>query len=144
MNKKFWWIGGICAAVIVAIVAIAVLKDDSPENWIGKKYKKVSAGTYHSGKAPKAVAAEIGRKHKPIDTVDSLGRSGGGLFLRYPDLVVGVLPDGTGSRITVDDPDSGYRRYHSHVGVLWIAPGSHGWTSGGAASFRGGGPGSGK
>ncbi|QXJ24520.1 DUF4247 domain-containing protein [Actinomadura graeca] len=147
MSRKFWVIGGISAAVIAAIVLVAVLKDDgSPQKWISKKYSRIGVDTYRSPKAPAAVAAEIDKKHKAIDRVDDLVALGalGGIFMRYPKLVVGVLPDGTGSRITVDTPSGGYGRYHSHVGGRWSSPGTNGWNSSGIASFRGGGPGSGK
>ncbi|WP_192810136.1 DUF4247 domain-containing protein [Actinomadura rudentiformis] len=76
--------------------------------------------------------------------VSMVAAAQGGIFLQYPKTVVGILPDGAGSRITVDDPDSGYRRYHSYVGTRWTSPGSGGWNRNGTASFRGGGPGSGK
>ncbi|TDD95679.1 DUF4247 domain-containing protein [Actinomadura rubrisoli] len=141
-------IGGVSAAVIAAVVLVAVLKDGdgSPSKWISKKYSRVSSGVYRSPKPPQAVAKEINKKHKAIDRVDDLAAmgAGGGVFLRYPKLVVGVLPDGSGSRITVDTPSGGYSRYHSHVGGRWSSPGSNGWNSSGIASFRGGGPGSGK
>jgi hypothetical protein len=147
VNRKYWVIGSVSAAVVVVIVLVAVaLRDGSPDKWIADKYSRAAAGAYRSPKSPRAVAGEISRKFKPIDRVDDLTSLGsrGGVFLRYPKLVVGVLPDGTGSRITVDRPSSGYSRYHSHVSRYWSSPGSDGWTSSGAASFRGGGSGSGK
>ncbi|WP_242614187.1 DUF4247 domain-containing protein [Actinomadura roseirufa] len=147
MKTRYWVIGGVSAAVIAVIVLVAALKDDgSPSKWIAKKYTRTAAGTYRSGKPPRAVAAEINKKHKAIDRVDDLATMGGngGIFLRYPKLVVGVLPDGTGSRITVDGSSGGYHRYHSHVGGYWSSPGTNGWNSRGVSSFRGGGPGSGK
>ncbi|MUN39811.1 DUF4247 domain-containing protein [Actinomadura litoris] len=148
MNRKYWVIGGISAAVVAAIVLVATLRHGggSPQKWIAKKYSQTGVGTYRSPKPPPAVAAEINKKHKAIDRVDDLARLGpqGGIFMRYPKLVVGVLPDGTGSRITVDTPSSGYGRYHSHVGGYWASPGTNGWNSRGVGSFRGGGPGSGK
>ncbi|MFG2005821.1 DUF4247 domain-containing protein [Spirillospora sp. NPDC048911] len=167
MNRK-WLIGGVVAAVIGAIVLVAVLikGDDDPNGWIAKKYSKLSSGTYRSGNTPQKVAGDIAKKFKPIDRVDALSLAagtgvpatpisftgtplnaaapGGGIFLQYPKTVVGILPDGAGSRITVDGPDSGYRRYHSYVGTRWTTPGSGGWNRSGTASFRGGGPGSGK
>ncbi|MFD0683280.1 DUF4247 domain-containing protein [Actinomadura fibrosa] len=149
MRTRYWVIGGVSAAVIAAIVLVAVLKDgggSSPRSWISKKYSRVSSGVYRSPKPPRTVANEINKKHKAIDRVDDLATMGaaGGVYLRYPKLVVGVLPDGTGSRITVDDPSHGYNRYHSHVGGRWSSPGSNGWNGSGIATFRGGGPGSGK
>lgn len=137
-------IGGVLAAVL-AVPALGGC-GTSNRDWIADKYPRIAPDTYRSSKAPQAVASEITRKFKPIDRVDDLGTRGtaGGIFLQYPKLVVGVLPNGSGSRITVDAPRRGYSRYHSHVGGVWMTPGSKGWTSSGVASFRGGGPGSGK
>jgi hypothetical protein len=61
-----------------------------------------------------------------------------GVFLRYSDDVVSVVPQSGGSRIIVDDEDSGYRRNYLFVGGFW------GTFSGRGQGFRGGGPGSGK
>ncbi|TQM67708.1 uncharacterized protein DUF4247 [Actinomadura hallensis] len=144
MNSRHRLIGGALAAVLM-VPALGAC-GNAQRNWISDRYSKVGSDTYRSPKAPPVVATEIGRKFRPIDRVDSMATRGpaGGIFLRYPKLVVGVLPDGTGSRITVDSPRRGYSRYYSHVGGVWMRPGSNGWTSSGAASFRGGGPGSGK
>ncbi|XRQ11877.1 DUF4247 domain-containing protein [Actinomadura welshii] len=144
VNSRHRMIGGVLAAVL-AVLALGGC-GTSNEDWIADKYSRIGSDTYRSSKAPQAVASEISRKFRPIDRVDDMATRGaaGGIFLQYPKLVVGVLPDGSGSRITVDDPRRGYSRYHSHVGGIWLSPGSNGWTSGGAASFRGGGPGSGK
>lgn len=147
MRTRYWMIGGLSAAVIGAIVLAATFRGgDSPSKWISKKYSRVAAGVYRSPKPPRTVATEIDKKYMAIDSVDDLAAMGarGGVYLRYPKLVVGVLPDGTGSRITVDSPSSGYHRYHSHVGGRWSIPGGNGWNSSGIASFRGGGPGAGK
>ncbi|GAA2603283.1 DUF4247 domain-containing protein [Actinomadura fulvescens] len=166
MNRK-WLIGGVVAAVIGAVVLIAVLVkgDGDPAGWIAKKYSRVSLDTYRSSSSPQKVASEIAKKFKPIDRVDSIALAAsaaplssaggrglpvsaeapqGGIFLQYPKTVVGVLPDGAGTRITIDGADAGYRRYHSYVGTHWTSPGTRGWNRNGTASFRGGGPGSGK
>ncbi|TDD76681.1 DUF4247 domain-containing protein [Actinomadura darangshiensis] len=135
-------------AVVAAVVTATALSGcgQSQKSWLGDKYTKMGSGQFRSPKPPQTVAGEIGRKFKPIDRVSGMTTvgSGGGIFLRYPKLVVGVLPNGPGSRITLDNARSGYNRYHSYVGNRWSRPGSGGWTSSGAASFRGGGPGSGK
>lgn len=137
-------IGGVSAAALTVLALGGC--GTSKESWIADKYSKVGSDTFRSSKAPPAVATEINKKFKSIDRVDDRATRGaaGGIFLRYPKLVVGILPSGTGSRITVDDPRRGYNRYYSHVSGRWARPGSNGWTSSGAASFRGGGPGSGK
>ncbi|MFI0483738.1 DUF4247 domain-containing protein [Actinomadura sp. 9N215] len=144
MNSRHRMIGGVCA-VLLTVLALGGCGSTSKESWIKGKYKK-SGTDYRSPKAPPAVATEINKKFKAIDRVDSMATRGaaGGIFLRYPKLVVGVLPSGTGSQITLSSPSLGYNRYYSHVSGFWARPGSGGWTNGGAASFRGGGPGSGK
>lgn len=139
----------IAAAVVIALIAlVAVLVTrGSVDRWIAKRYHRVTSGVYTSPKPPQRVSAEITKKFKAINRVDdlaTLGPGAGGIFLQYPKTMVGVLAQGTGSRITVDVPSSGYNRYHSHVGGHWSSPGSNGWNSNGMASFRGGGPGSGK
>lgn len=144
MNSRYRVAGAVVAAAVTATALGGCGK--SQESWLGDKYTKTGTGTYRSSKAPPAVASEISRKFKPIDRVNDMTTLGsrGGIFMRYPKLVIGVLPNGTGSRITLDTARSGYSRYYSHVGPRWSRPGSGGWTSSGAASFRGGGPGSGK
>lgn len=144
MNSRKRVAGAVAAAALTTVALGGC--GQSPSSWIGDKYTRAGADTYRSSKAPTTVASEISRKFRPIDRVDDMATKGaaGDIFLRYPKLVVGVLPDGAGSRITVDKPRRGYNRYYSHVGGRWASPGSNGWTSSGAASFRGGGPGSGK
>ncbi|MGI5203919.1 DUF4247 domain-containing protein [Spirillospora sp. CA-108201] len=144
MNSRYRVAGAVVAAALTATALGGCGKSQS--SWIADKYSRTGPDTYQSPKAPQKVASEIGRKFRPIDRVDDLATMGanGGIFMRYPKLVVGVLPNGTGSRITVDGARRGYGRHYSHVSGLWSSPGSNGWTSRGAASFRGGGPGSGK
>lgn len=144
MNRTYRAVVGVLAAALLALALTGC--GASQSSWIAKKYHRVGTNTYQSSLPPQAVAAAINRKFKAIDRVDDLATLGsqGGIFLRYPKLVVGVTPYGPGSRITVDKPSGGYNRYYSHVGRRWSAPGSNGWNSHGIPSFRGGGPGSGK
>ncbi|MEU5993225.1 DUF4247 domain-containing protein [Spirillospora sp. NPDC047418] len=144
MSSRRRTVGAVAAAALTTMALGAC--GQSQSSWIGDKYTRMGSDTYRSSKAPGTVASEISRKFKPIDRVNDMATKGaaGGIFLRYPKLVVGVLPNGAGSRITVDRPRSGYNRYYSHIGGHWASPGSNGWNSRGAASFRGGGPGSGK
>ncbi|MES9538178.1 DUF4247 domain-containing protein [Actinomadura sp. NPDC000600] len=144
VNNRYRVAGAVVAATLTATALSGC--GQSQSSWIADKYSRDGVGAYRSPKPPRTVASEIGRKFKPIDRVDDMATRGpnGGIFMRYPKLVVGVLPNGTGSRITVDNPRSGYSRHYTHVAGRWSSPGSNGWTSRGAASFRGGGPGSGK
>ena len=62
-----------------------------------------------------------------------------GHFLRYDDDIVTVTPEGDGgSRIQIDDEQTGYRHGFVYLGGWW------GSYSGPAEGFRGGGPGGGK
>jgi hypothetical protein len=80
-------------------------------------------------------AEEIADAVKPADERTTPA----GHFLRYDDDIVTVSPEaGGGSRIIVDDEETGYRRGFVYLGGWW------GSFSGPAESFRGGGPGGGK
>ncbi|TDC78214.1 DUF4247 domain-containing protein [Actinomadura sp. 7K507] len=144
VNSRYRVAGAVAAATLT-VTALGGC-GTSNRDWIADKYSRTGPDTYRASKAPQAVSSEISRKFRPIDTVNSMGTRGaaGGIFMRYPKLVVGILPNGSGSRITLDSPRRGYSRYGTHVAGVWRSPGSNGWTSSGAASFRGGGPGSGK
>ncbi len=77
-------------------------------------------------------AEEIADAVKPADERTTPA----GHFLRYDDDIVTVSPEaGGGSRIIVDDEETGYRRGFVYLGGWW------GSFSGPAESFRGGGPG---
>jgi hypothetical protein len=131
--KKFYIGGGVLAGLGVLVLLIALLAGDSPGKWIAKNYTRTSAGTFRASQPPSQVAARIAGKFRPADRV----YASTGQFLRYSDEIVAVLADGAGSRITVDDPDRGYRRYYNYVGTRW-------GVGGRISDYRGGGPGSGK
>ena len=83
-------------------------------------------------KSPSQVAKEITDAWKPADQyVD-----GSGVYLRYDDDSVVILPIAAGSVILLERMTTAYPRYHSTVGRHW------GWGRG--STVRGGGPGSGK
>ncbi|WP_019629553.1 DUF4247 domain-containing protein [Actinomadura atramentaria] len=127
--------GSLISGLGAVIVAVALLAGGaSAGSYIKSHYSRIGVGTYRSPSPPAVVAAQIIRKNRPYDRAYDPG----GIFLRYRSEVVGILPDGTGSRITVEDPERGYRHYHSSVGGRW------GGVGGRASTFRGGGPGSGK
>lgn len=126
---------GLLASLGAVVLLIALFGGKtSPRGHIMKNYKKVSSGTYQSSKTPLRVSREIVGKYRTKDRVYTPS----GVFLRYHNVVVGILPEGRGSRITLDRPARGYARYHSYVGGTW------GGTGGRSSSFRGGGPGEGK
>lgn len=88
-----------------------------------------------STKPPTETAKDIADARKPGDR--RLTESG--VFLRYADDYVGVVPDGKGgSRILVDDERRGYSHFYPFIGGYWGSYSRRG------ESFRGGGPGGGK
>jgi hypothetical protein len=89
---------------------------------------------FKSSKTVSKTARDIADAHKPAERRTTPE----GAFLRYSDDIVSVLPVAGGSRILVDDEDTGYRRNYFFVGGFW------GRYSGPGESFRGGGPGVGK
>jgi hypothetical protein len=89
---------------------------------------------YLSGDSVSVTARDITKSQKPADRRTTPE----GAFLRYSDDIVSILPQGGGSRILIDDQDTGYRRNYFFVGGFW------GRYSGAGESFRGGGPGVGK
>ncbi|GAA2075901.1 DUF4247 domain-containing protein [Actinomadura alba] len=134
--KKWYIAGGLVAGLgVIALVGALVSGGSSPRGWIAKNYTRTAADTFRASGMPTKVASDISRKHRPADRIYDPS----GVFLRYPKVIVAVLPDGVqGSRITVDDADRGFRRYYSYVGARWGGP------DGRISSFRGGGPGAGK
>ncbi|MFC5749461.1 DUF4247 domain-containing protein [Actinomadura rugatobispora] len=128
-------IGSLVLAGLGAIVLLIALfaGRTSPRGWIPDTYTRVADDTYASQRPPLTVSREILRRFETDERVYTPN----GVFLRYHNAVVGILPDGRGSRITLDTPDRGYARYHSSVGGHWGGPGGR------ASSFRGGGPGEG-
>lgn len=106
--------------------------NDVPAGWIRNEYGGSGAGYVDRSDTTSAVADEIHGHTSARDRTSD----GGMVFLRYRDDIVSVTPHQNGSRIEIDDYDSGYRRWKSHIGSVWPDPDSSG--------FRGGGPGSGK
>jgi hypothetical protein len=111
----------------------------SPRGYVKDRYTRAAsqdigqqAMAYTSRKSPSAVAAEVTKAWKPADQyVD-----GSGVYLRYDDDSVVILPTAAGSLILLERMTTAYPRYRSTVGNSW------GWGRG--TTVRGGGPGSGK
>lgn len=126
--------GGILTLIGAFILMMTVRGDaDSPRDWIAERFQ-ASGGGYRSGEPPIRTADRIIRRSRPVDRAYDPA----GVFLRYPGAVVAVLPAAAGSLIYVDDPERGYRRWHTYVDGRWGGP------AGRASLFRGGGPGDGK
>ena len=104
-----------------------------PEEKLDERAKPTKV--YASTDTVTETAKDIAKAHKPAERRTAPE----GVFLRYSDDIVSILPMAAGaSRILVDDDNTGYRRNYFFVGGFW------GRYSGPSESFRGGGPGAGK
>ncbi len=136
-----WFVVGIALALVGVLVAgwATVYGNFSVRGYVADKYQRSASNdigsdavAYTSGSTPTAVAAQIRKAWDPADEVVDAS----GVYLRYADDAVVILPAAVGSLILVEDVDSAHRRHSSHVSGYW------GWGRG--TSLRGGGPGSGK
>jgi uncharacterized protein YycO len=141
VTYRRWFIVGVALALIGLLVAgVATLYGNfSPRGYVSDTFGRATAHdigddaeAYTSGKVPSQVAEEITGAWEPADEyVD-----GSGVYLRYADDAVVILPLAAGSLILVENVRTAYPRYYNHVGGYW------GWGRG--ANVRGGGPGAGK
>ncbi|MER7416759.1 DUF4247 domain-containing protein [Micromonospora peucetia] len=141
MTYRRWFVVGVAFAVIGALVAAFAIfyGNFSPRGYVEDRYSRAasrdiggSAVAYTSTRSPSLVAKEVTDAWQPADQyVD-----GSGVYLRYDDDSVVILPIAAGSVILLERMSSAYPRYHSTVGSHW------GWGRG--STVRGGGPGSGK
>ncbi|MGN9811882.1 DUF4247 domain-containing protein [Micromonospora sp. BQ11] len=141
MTYRRWFVVGTVFAVIGALVAAFALLygNFSPRGFVEDRYSRAAARdiggdavAYTSTKDPSTVAQEVSQAWQPADQyVD-----GSGVYLRYDDESVVILPLAAGSLILLERLSTAYPRYHSTVGSHW------GWGRGN--TVRGGGPGSGK
>ncbi|MFC0005159.1 DUF4247 domain-containing protein [Micromonospora siamensis] len=141
MTYRRWFVLGVAFAVIGALVAAFAIfyGNFSPRGYVQDHYTRAAsrdidsnAVAYTSNRAPSQVAKDVTGAWKPADQyVD-----GSGVYLRYDDDSVVILPIATGSVILLERMRTAYPRYHSTVGSYW------GWGRG--STVRGGGPGAGK
>ncbi|WP_433128105.1 DUF4247 domain-containing protein [Micromonospora sp. CA-240977] len=141
MTYRRWVVAGVAVAVIGALVASFAIVNGtfSPRGYVQDRYNRTAsrdigrdAIAYTSSKSPTRVAKELTDAWKPDDRyVD-----GSGVYLRYDDDSVVILPIATGSVVLLESMNTAYPRYHSTVGSYW------GWGRG--STVRGGGPGAGK
>ncbi|TDC74286.1 DUF4247 domain-containing protein [Streptomyces hainanensis] len=136
----------ISAAALLALLPLTGCGSDDdpdvPRRWIESTYERTGgerAGLFlDRDTRPARVADAIEGETGAIDRIED----DGSVFLRYDDDIVAITPYGAaldGSRIDIDDYETGRSRYSSHVSHRWPAAQR---DSGG--DFRGGGPGSGK
>jgi hypothetical protein len=141
MTHRRWFVlAGALALVGVLVAVFAVgYGDFSPRGYVADHYSRSTADdidddavAYTSKKVPSEVARELSNAWEPADQyVD-----GSGVYMRYANDAVVILPLAVGSLILVEQLRTAYPRYAAVVGGFW------GWGRG--ASFRGGGPGAGK
>ncbi|MFI9642739.1 DUF4247 domain-containing protein [Micromonospora sp. NPDC051925] len=141
MTYRRWIVAGVALAVIGALVAAFAIfyGNFSPRGYIEDRYTRAAsrdigrdAVAYTSNRTPSQVAQDITGAWKPADQyVD-----GSGVYLRYDDDSLVILPIAAGSVILLERMRTAYPRYHSTVGSHW------GWGRG--STVRGGGPGTGK
>jgi hypothetical protein len=139
-HRRWFVVAGVLALVGVLIAGFAFAYGNfSPRGFVEDRYTRSTAEdigddarAYTSRKMPSEVADELTNAWEPADEyVD-----GSGVYLRYADDAVVILPLAVGSLILIERLSTAYPRYYSVVGGFW------GWGRG--ASLRGGGPGAGK
>jgi hypothetical protein len=139
-HRRWFVIGGILALVGLLVAGIGTAYGNfSPRGYVESKYSRSTADdigddakAFTSRQPPSQVAADISGAWAPADRyVD-----GSGVYLRYADDAVVILPLAVGSLILVEKLATAYPRYLPIVAGYW------GWGRG--ASLRGGGPGAGK
>ncbi|HEU4423246.1 MAG TPA: DUF4247 domain-containing protein [Pilimelia sp.] len=141
MTHRRWFFFAVVLALLGVLVAgvATAYGNFSPRGYVADHYARSAsddiddaAEAYTSRQSPSQVAAEITSAWQPADQyVDDSG-----VYLRYADDAVVILPLAIGSMILVERLATAYPRYYSVVGGYW------GWGRG--ASLRGGGPGAGK
>ncbi|MBB5829682.1 DUF4247 domain-containing protein [Micromonospora carbonacea] len=141
MTYRRWFVVGAAVAVVGALLAAFAIfyGNFSPRGYVQDRYNRAAsrdiggaAMAYTSSKTPSQVAKEVTDAWQPADQyVD-----GSGVYLRYDDDSVVILPIAAGSVILLERLTTAYPRYHSTVGSHW------GWGRG--STVRGGGPGAGK
>ncbi|MEV0154198.1 DUF4247 domain-containing protein [Micromonospora sp. NPDC050686] len=141
MSYRRWFVVGVAFAVVGALVAAFAIfyGNFSPRGYVQDHYARAAARdiggdavAYTSDQSPSQVAKQVTDAWQPADQyVD-----GSGVYLRYDDDSVVILPIAAGSLILLESMRTAYPRYHSTVGGHW------GWGRG--STVRGGGPGVGK
>jgi hypothetical protein len=141
VTYRRWLVVGVAFAVIGALVGVAAIAfgNFSPRGYVEDHYARAAsrdigsdAVAYTSKKSPSQVSKDLTDAWQPADQyVDASG-----VYLRYDDDSVVILPIAAGSVILLERMSTAYPRYHSRVGSYW------GWGRG--STVRGGGPGAGK
>jgi len=140
--RVYFIAAGVIGLVGLLVAGCALFAGDfSPRGYVADQYQRSAAHdiggdalAYTSNQSPSEVAANIAGQWEPADRyVD-----GSGVYLRYADDAVVILPLALGSLILIEAMRTAYPRYYGIIGGYW------GWGSGWGESTRGGGPGGGK
>ncbi|MEV1288368.1 DUF4247 domain-containing protein [Micromonospora sp. NPDC049679] len=141
MTYRRWFVVGAAFALIGALVAgFGIFYGNfSPRGYVESRFVRSASHdigrdgiAYTSSKRPTEVAAELTEAWQPAERyVD-----GSGVYLRYDDDSVVILPLAAGSLILLERTATAYPRYHGIVGGSW--------GGGRGSTIRGGGPGAGK
>jgi hypothetical protein len=140
--RVYFIAAGVIGLVGLLVAGCALFAGDfSPRGYVADSYPRAAARdigndakAYTSDRPPSEVAADIAGAWEPADRyVD-----GSGVYLRYADDSVVILPLALGSLILIESMRTAYPRYYGIIGGYW------GWGSGWGESNRGGGPGGGK
>jgi hypothetical protein len=138
--RRWFIVGGALALVGVLVAAFGIFYGNfSPRGYVQDHFTRAAtrdisrdALAYTSSDRPSKVAADLTNVWQPADQyIDASG-----VYLRYDDDSVVILPIAAGSLILLEKVTTAYPRYHGTVGHAW------GWGRG--ITVRGGGPGSGK
>ena len=140
--KRLFIIAGVLGAVGLLVGSIALFSSaSSPRRYVASHFTRDAshdigreAVAYTANQSPSVVADRIAGEWKPADRVVD----GSGVYLRYAEDSVVILPLLAGSLILVEALRTAYPRYHTIVGGYW------GWNTRDGGDFRGGGPGAGK
>lgn len=142
MKARGWYLIGGLTAVVGLIIALTAAfgGNSSPREYVEGRYTRAAdrdlgsdAMAFRSDQPPTEVAADLAGAWEPADRyVD-----GSGVYLRYADDSVVIVPLALGSLILVERMRTAHPRYYGIVGGGW------GWGTGWGESVRGGGPGGG-
>jgi hypothetical protein len=140
--RKWFVAAGVIGVVGLLVAACGLLAGDfSARGYVADRYQRAAAQdigndakAYTSDRPPSEVANDITGQWAPADRyVD-----GSGVYLRYADDAIVILPLALGSLILIESMRTAYPRYYGIIGGYW------GWGSGWGERVRGGGPGGGK
>ncbi|GAA2509736.1 DUF4247 domain-containing protein [Pilimelia columellifera] len=124
MNPRAWQVvAGLLAAVGLVVAGFALLHGGgSPRGFVADRYVRASgedigdqATAYTSTRRPSQVAKDVTNAWRPADEFTD----GSGVYLRYADDAVVILPAAEGSLVLVEKVVTAYPRHRARVGGAW-------------------------